>query len=311
MLYKFLCSAAVLAALVAPALAQSPSAALLPGANAAGDSVIVEMNKAFKRGDKSRLTQLLPQARGHALEPWAAYWELKARLGEASPQEVQDFLARYAGSYQEDRLRNDWLLLLGQRRDWTSFAAEHPSYRMNDDREVRCYALLVEHLKNPTIDARLSDEVRKNWYAQSGTDDGCTAAAERLVGSKNLTPLDVWQKARLALEANRPNSASNAVTIVAPEALGMVAELNSSPIRFLSGKYSSVLMPAARSSAASLVESRRVVSSNTATKTCTTVPTMSGGYRFRMSIRSMRRSMPSDVPVVGRLSLRNSPTSSS
>ncbi|MBH2019969.1 MAG: lytic transglycosylase domain-containing protein [Burkholderiales bacterium] len=237
MLYKFLCSAAVLAALVAPALAQSPSAALLPGANAAGDSVIVEMNKAFKRGDKSRLTQLLPQARGHALEPWAAYWELKARLGEASPQEVQDFLARYAGSYQEDRLRNDWLLLLGQRRDWTSFAAEHPNYRMNDDREVRCYALLVEHLKNPTIDARLSDEVRKNWYAQSGTDDGCTAAAERLVGSKNLTPLDVWQKARLALEANRPNSASNAVAIVAPEALGMVAELNSSPIRFLSGKY--------------------------------------------------------------------------
>ncbi|MBH2010145.1 MAG: lytic transglycosylase domain-containing protein [Xanthomonadaceae bacterium] len=237
MLYKFLCSAAVLAALVAPALAQSPSAALPPGANAAGDSVIVEMNKAFKRGDKSRLTQLLPQARGHALEPWAAYWELKARLGEASPQEVQDFLARYAGSYQEDRLRNDWLLLLGQRRDWASFSAEYPKYRMNDDRELRCYALLVEHLKNPTQDARLSGEVRKNWYAQRDADDGCTAAAERLVGSNNLTPLDVWQKARLALEANRPKAASNAVAIVAPEALGMVAELNSSPIKFLAGKY--------------------------------------------------------------------------
>ena len=237
MLYKFLCSAAVLAALVAPALAQSPSLALPPGANAAGDSLIVEMNKAFKRGDKGRLTQLLPKARGHALEPWAAYWELKARLGEASPQEVQDFLARYAGSYQEDRLRNDWLLLLGQRRDWTPFAAEHPNYRMNDDREVRCYALLVEHLKNPTLDARLSDEVRKNWYAQRDADDGCTAAAERLVGSKNLTPLDVWQKARLALEANRPKAASNAVAIVAPEALGMVAELNNSAIKFLSGKY--------------------------------------------------------------------------
>ena len=56
---------------------------------------------------------------------------------------MQDFLARYAGTYQEDRLRNDWLLLLGQRRDWATFAAEHPRYRMNDDREVRCYALLV------------------------------------------------------------------------------------------------------------------------------------------------------------------------
>ena len=63
-----------------------------------GDEVLLEMNQASKRGDKNRLTQLLPQARGHALEPWAAFWELKARLGEASAAEVQDFMARYAGS---------------------------------------------------------------------------------------------------------------------------------------------------------------------------------------------------------------------
>lgn len=237
MLYKILFSAALSAALVTPALAQSPSVALPPGANAAGDSLIMEMNKAFRRGDKTRLALLLPQAKGHALEPWAAYWELKARLDEAGPQEVQDFMARYAGSYQEDRLRNDWLLLLGQRRDWAAFAAEYPNFRMNDDREVRCYALLIEHLKNPSLDARLSNEVRKNWYAQRDADDGCTAAAERLVGSKNLTPLDVWQKARLALEANRPRAARDAVQIIAPEALGMVTELNNSAIKFLSGKY--------------------------------------------------------------------------
>ena len=237
MLYKILFGAALSAALAAPALAQSPSIAQPAGANAAGDSLIVEMNKAFRRGDKGRLSQLMPQARGHALEPWAAYWELKARLGEASPQEVQDFAARYAGSYQEDRLRNDWLLLLGQRRDWAAFSAEYPNFRMNDDREVRCYALLVEHLKNPSLDARLSDEVRKNWYAQRDADDGCTAAAERLVGNKNLTSLDAWQKARLALEANRPRAARDAVQMIAPEAMGMVTELSSSPGKFLSGKY--------------------------------------------------------------------------
>lgn len=240
MLYKILSSAALSAALIMPALAQSPSVSPPPVANTTGDSLIVEMNKAFKRGDKTRLTQLLPQVRGHALEPWAAYWELKARLDEASAQDVQAFLTRYAGTYQEDRLRNDWLLLLGQRRDWSGFSAEYPNFRMNDDRQVRCYALLVDHLKNPTLDARLSDEVRKNWYAQRDADDGCNAAAERLVGSKNLTSLDVWQKARLALEANRPSAARNAVAIVAPEALAMVAELNNSPIKFLTGKHLAV-----------------------------------------------------------------------
>ncbi len=159
-----------------------------------GDDALLEMQQAFRKGDKKRLAALLPQARGHMLEPWAAYWELKARLDEATAQEVQDFLARFAGTYQEDRLRNDWLQLLGQRRDWTAFSAEYPNYRMGDDREVRCYALLVEHLKNPGLDARLADEVRKNWYAQREADDGCTAAADRLVGSKNLTAMDVWKQ---------------------------------------------------------------------------------------------------------------------
>ncbi len=200
------------------------------------DEVLVEMNKAFKRGDRNRLSQLLPQAQGHALEPWAAYWELKARLDEASAREVQDFLARYAGSYQEDRLRNDWLLLLGQRRDWAAFAAEYPSYRMGDDRDVRCYALLVEHLKNPGADAQLAEEVRKNWFAQRDASDGCTSAASRLIGNRNLTAHDAWIKARLATEANRPRAAREAVEIVAPEALGLVTELHASPARFLATK---------------------------------------------------------------------------
>ncbi|HAL38537.1 MAG TPA: lytic transglycosylase, partial [Polaromonas sp.] len=241
MLYKFLFSAALpavlsvalSATLAAPAAAQTTSS----GSGGAGDALILEMNKAFKRGDKAKLAQLLPQARGHVLEPWTAYWELKARLDEASPQEVQDFFNRYAGTYQEDRLRNDWLLLLGQRRDWAAFEAEYPKYRMNDDREVRCYALLVEHLKNPALDARLADEVRKNWQSQRDADDGCTAAAERLVGTKNLTQKDVWQKARLATEASRPRAARDAVQIIAPEALGLMTELSSSPTKFLSEKY--------------------------------------------------------------------------
>jgi soluble lytic murein transglycosylase len=57
------------------------------------------------------------------------------------------------------------------------------------------------------------------------------------VGAKNLTPQDVWVKARLATEANRPRAAAGAVQIVAPDAVGMVNDLNASPIKFLAGKH--------------------------------------------------------------------------
>src|SRR3569833_1315510 len=113
-----------------------------------GDDAVVDAYQAWKAGNRAKLAQLLPQVQGHPLEAWVAYWELRARLDTAQPQEVQDFFTKYAGTYQEDRLRNDWLLLLGQRRDWATFAAEYPRFRMNDDREVRCYALLVQAVKD-------------------------------------------------------------------------------------------------------------------------------------------------------------------
>ena len=197
------------------------------------DDVLLEMQQAFRKGDKKKLSALLPQANGHVLEAWAAYWELKARLGEASSQEVQDFLARYAGTYQEDRLRNDWLLLLGQRRDWSNFAAEHPNYRMSDDREVRCYAMAVDHLRNG---ADVAADVRRNWYAQRDADDGCNFAADRLYTARKLSELDLWRKARLAVEANRPRAARAAVDIITPDAGVQVPDLLASPVRYLGGR---------------------------------------------------------------------------
>ena len=210
------------------------------------DEIILDMNQAFKQGNRQRLVQLLPLARGHVLEPYAAYWELRARLETATPQEVQQFLTQYAGTYQEDRLRNDWLLLLGQRRDWATFSAEFPRYRMKDDREVRCYDLLAQHLRDgPSAPASLAEEVRRNWYAQREADDGCTLAARTLLadgqGGQRLKPDDAWRKARLATEANRPRAAAAAVEIVAPNALNLLNELNNSPTKFLTGKTLALL----------------------------------------------------------------------
>jgi soluble lytic murein transglycosylase len=112
------------------------------------DEVLLEMHQAFRKNDAKRLSALLPQARGHVLEPLAAYWEMRTRLDTAPTSEIRSFLNIYAGSYYEDRLRNDWLQQLGKRRDWATFTAEYPRFRMRDDREVRCYALATEAMNS-------------------------------------------------------------------------------------------------------------------------------------------------------------------
>ena len=195
------------------------------------DDAILEMGQAFKKGDRKRLAALLPLVGGHVLEPWGAYWELRNRLDTATAQEVQDFFTRYAGTYQEDRLRNDWLLLLGQRRDWAAFNAEFTHYRMGDDREVRCYALASEAAP---ASAEAASEVKRLWYAQREADDGCLQAASRLYAAKKMNATDIWRKARLALEANRPKAARQATDIVAPEAAAAIADIQDNAARYLS-----------------------------------------------------------------------------
>ena len=216
--------------------APAPPAAPSPLAAAPSDSVILDMREAARRGDKARLTSLLPLARGHALEPWAAYWALKARLEEASPLEVQDFLTRYAGTYQQDRLRNDWLLLSGKRRDWASFSAEYPRYRMRDDREVRCYAVAADIAAGKPASKEAAAQVRRDWFAQRELDDGCLYAAGLLHQAGVLPYQELWKKARLALEANRASLARAAVALDAPDVAPEVAAIQQSPVRFLTSR---------------------------------------------------------------------------
>jgi len=205
-----------------PACAQS---------SAAMDDTLVQMGQAFKNNNSRRLTELLPSARGHVLEPWAAYWELRARLDSASGQEISDFFMRYAGTYQEDRLRNDWLLLLGQRRDWLQFAQVLPGFRMNDDREVRCYTLVLEHLVSG-LDR--SEELKVQWYRQKEPGDACFLAAKLHHDAGKLDADDVWRKARLAVDARQLRTARLAAALLVPSAADRsVSEALNNPERFL------------------------------------------------------------------------------
>ena len=194
------------------------------------DETLLEMQQAFKRGDKNRLSALLPQTRGHVLEPLAAYWEMRARLDTAPESEIRGFLNAYAGSYYEDRLRNDWLLQLGKRRDWATFTAEYPRYRMRDDKEVRCYALATEAMNSK---ANVAEEAKRLWYALRDADDGCTYVAEHLHAGKQIDGLDLWRKARIAMDANRPRAAQAAVDIEAPRQSEQIALIQADPARYL------------------------------------------------------------------------------
>lgn len=222
-----LCAATLLLA-PRPTLAQAPG-----GSAAAGplDAAVLDAREALRKKDKPRLAALRQQlmAAQHPLALWADYWDLGLRLAEATPAEVDTVLQRWPGSYVEDRLRNDWLLELGRRRDWATFAREHPRYRMNDDREVACYALLLQHQAGQDV----RQAARTAWFAQRDLDDGCHLLASTLVEARQLSTGDVWREMRLSVEANRPRAARAAAALVGATTAKAVAELLDQPARLL------------------------------------------------------------------------------
>ena len=205
--------------------------------NARADAVISDMAQAYKQRDRKRLGQLLPLVRGHVLEPWAAYWDLSARLDAASTPEINEFMTRFAGSYQEDRLRNEWLLQLGRNRDWTSFNREYPKYRMNDDRSVRCYALLADHLSSG---ANVNAQVQETWLSLKDAEEGCASAAEQLVKDHSIMRQVAWLRARLGMENDRLRVTTQAVGLLNDNWNKTVNSIYLNPGKYLEDKLTAI-----------------------------------------------------------------------
>lgn len=205
-------------------------------AQSGADAALLEMREAFRRNQATVLTALLPRVRGHILEPMAVYWEARARLDTASAAEVRAAMARMAGTYWEDRLRNDWLLQLARQRDWTNFETELPLYRMNDDKQIQCYALLLDASARRRPSDDTARQVASLWQAQREADDGCTTAAKAFLDSGHLRPEAAWQRARLAMESNRPAAAAQAVRLLNPDWATMVDTIAANPARYLDEK---------------------------------------------------------------------------
>ena len=223
------------AAQTAPAPAdapQTPSAQSSGTAARAGvDTPIVEARDALRRRDGARLAALRSStaASRHPLAMWVDYWELGNRLGEAQQPELDAFYTRWKGTYVEDRLRNDWLLELGKRRDWANFARDMPLFRMNDDREVTCYHLLTQHLAGQDV----REAARAAWFAQRDADDGCQLLGSTLYQAQVLKVQDVWREAELSVDANRPRAARAAAALIHPASGQLVADLWAQPLQVL------------------------------------------------------------------------------
>jgi soluble lytic murein transglycosylase len=160
------------------------------------DSDFVALREAALRGDTGEAGRVSARLTNYPIPSYIDYYRLYPRLGSAPEGEIRQYLERYDGTAIADRLRNDWLLWLGRARDWRVFDEQYPRFVLNDDTQVKCYALMSRLAKGENV-AKPARELlqQPKFYGEA-----CVDLIGKLAQEKKFSESDVWRQIRLSVE---------------------------------------------------------------------------------------------------------------
>jgi soluble lytic murein transglycosylase len=174
------------------------------------DKKFIELREAARKNDLLKATQLASQLADYEMADYVEYFKTKPRLYDSASKpnaatdadkDVNNFLKKYKGSGLADRMRNDWLLVLGKRKDWVQFDMEYPQFALDDDTQVKCYAMMSKLAKGEapkTVGAQAKATLLDPRYFG----DACPELVTQLYVRGGLTKIEVQSISRSATEMN-------------------------------------------------------------------------------------------------------------
>ena len=121
-----------------PQLPKSYESKAAPAEITDTDRMFIDLREAARKNDVFRTQQLSSNLANYPFDDYVAYFRIKPQLFDSAggvrndysaDAQVVTFLNQYQGTALADRMRNDWLLVLGKRKDWARFDAEYAALR--------------------------------------------------------------------------------------------------------------------------------------------------------------------------------------
>ena len=202
------------------------------GTRSAADDSLLGAYDAYRAGEPVKFAKHAARLDGHLLEPWLDYWRLSMRLEDASNREAREFFAKYPNDYVAERLRSDWLRVLGKRADWTEFDRQSPLYT-RDDLEVACYRWSSRIERGDEL--ALADAMAM-WLEPAELPEGCQRLSLTLSARGRLSVTDIWRRVRVLFEHGQITASKTTLALLpkkeAPDER-MLAEAARQPKRLL------------------------------------------------------------------------------
>ena len=191
-----------------PSLPKSYESKAAPAEITDTDRMFIDLREAAKKNDVFRTQQLSSNLVNYPFDDYVAYFRIKPQLFDSAggarndygaDAQVVAFLNQYQGTALADRIRNDWLLVLGKRRDWARFDVEYAKFVLDDDTQVKCYSLLskLSQGENPT---KLAIDSRAVLLDPSYFGQACQELVPSLVAAGGMSPSEAKAIGRAASE---------------------------------------------------------------------------------------------------------------
>lgn len=174
------------------------------------DDAFLLLRDAVRQDDATKVDFYAARLGSYSIPSYVDYYRLKSRLKDATQADIRDFFKRYQGQAIVDRLRNDWLLELGRKRDWATFDEQYPLFVLNDDTQVKCYALISRALRGQKV----ADEARALLTSPSVYGQPCADLIATLYQNGQFTTDDLYAQLRLAGEFNATGQARRIVALL-------------------------------------------------------------------------------------------------
>ena len=172
------------------------------------DRMFIDLREAARKNDVFRTQQLSSNLANYPFDDYVTYFRIKPQLFDSAggarndygaDAQVVAFLNQYQGTALADRLRNDWLLVLGKRKDWARFDIEYAKFVLDDDTQVKCYSLLSK-LSQGENQTKLALDSRAILLDPSYFGQACQELVPSLVASGGMTPSEAKAIGRAASE---------------------------------------------------------------------------------------------------------------
>lgn len=152
---------------------------------------------AARSGDRTTFERARGGLESYVLYPYLQYEDLRFRRAYVDPAEMAAFLDAHPDWAFTSALRKEWLMALGQTRQWDALLRYAPGV---EDTEIRCYLVMARVERGETAAALI--EAQALWVVGKSQPDVCDPAFTWLRKVNGIPPDLAWLRVKHAMEAD-------------------------------------------------------------------------------------------------------------